>query len=74
MVDFSASLREQGGIDAERKVIEVSGDGINNAGRAPSEACDEAVAKGIVITGLAITAHASAQLVSPRPGWSNGSR
>lgn len=37
-----------------RKVIDVSGDGINNSGRPAFVARDEAVAKGIVINGLVI--------------------
>jgi hypothetical protein len=37
-----------------RKVIDVSGDGINNSGRPAYAARDDAVAKGIVINGLVI--------------------
>ncbi len=37
-----------------RRVIDVSGDGINNSGRPVTDARDEAVNKGIVINGLAI--------------------
>ena len=37
-----------------RKVIDVSGDGINNSGRPAYAARDEAVARGIVINGLVI--------------------
>jgi hypothetical protein len=37
-----------------RRVIDVSGDGINNSGRPAFVARDEAVAKGIVINGLVI--------------------
>jgi hypothetical protein len=37
-----------------RKVIDVSGDGINNSGRPAYVARDEAVARGIVINGLVI--------------------
>lgn len=37
-----------------RQVIDLSGDGINNSGRSVTEARDEAVAKGVVINGLAI--------------------
>ena len=40
--------------DAERRVIDVSGDGTSNSGRAVTEARDEAVAAGITINGLAI--------------------
>ena len=37
-----------------RQVIDLSGDGINNSGRSVTEARDQAVAKGVVINGLAI--------------------
>jgi hypothetical protein len=37
-----------------RRVIDVSGDGINNSGRPVTDARDQAVAKGVVINGLAI--------------------
>lgn len=37
-----------------RRVIDVSGDGINNSGRPVTEARDDAVNKGVVINGLAI--------------------
>ena len=35
-------------------MIDISGDGINNIGRQPEAARDEAVAEGITINGLAI--------------------
>lgn len=35
-----------------RRVIDISGDGMNNAGRLPTSARDEALAAGIVINGL----------------------
>jgi Protein of unknown function (DUF1194) len=53
-IDFAASLFDPRRIEAERRVIDISGDGANNDGRAVSEARDEAVANGIVINGLAI--------------------
>lgn len=40
--------------EGRRRVIDVSGDGINNSGRPVTDARDEAVAKGVVINGLAI--------------------
>ena len=39
---------------AERRTIDVSGDGTNNAGRDVGQARDEALALGITINGLAI--------------------
>ncbi|MGE5202172.1 MAG: DUF1194 domain-containing protein [Acidobacteriota bacterium] len=53
-IDFSARLFETSGMTSTRKVIDVSGDGTNNSGRPILEARDEAVARGIVINGLAI--------------------
>ena len=40
---------------AARHVIDVSGDGTNNAGGRPDSARDRALARGIVVNGLAIT-------------------
>jgi hypothetical protein len=42
------------GIEAGRRIIDISGDGTNNAGRAVTEARDEAVAAGVTINALAI--------------------
>ncbi len=53
-IDFSARLLA-GGHRATRRVIDISGDGLNNMGRPPAVARDAAVAAGIAINGLAIT-------------------
>jgi hypothetical protein len=53
-IDFSLAQFAQSGVQAERRIIDVSGDGTNNAGRAVTEARDEAVAQGVTINGLAI--------------------
>jgi hypothetical protein len=53
-IDFAVAQLETGGIAAERRIIDVSGDGSNNSGRLVTEARDEAVAKGITINGFAI--------------------
>jgi hypothetical protein len=53
-IDFAVKLLADSGIAAERRVIDVSGDGTNNAGRPVNDARDDAVAAGIVINGLAI--------------------
>ncbi len=37
-----------------RRVVDISGDGVNNSGRPSAEARDEAVAEGIIINGLPI--------------------
>ena len=44
----------ESGFDAPRRVIDVCGDGTNNAGRDVTEARDDAVKAGITINGLAI--------------------
>jgi hypothetical protein len=52
-IDYSAQLFGQR-YEGMRRVIDVSGDGVNNSGRAVWLARDEAVAKGIIINGLPI--------------------
>ncbi len=53
-IDFSRTLFGTGGLRGTRRVIDISGDGVNNNGRPVSVARDEAVALGITINGLAI--------------------
>ena len=53
-IDFAASQLAISGLTATRRVIDVSGDGTNNSGRAVTAARDDATAKGITINGLAI--------------------
>ncbi len=53
-VDHAVQLLAESGFDATRRVIDVCGDGTNNAGREVAEARDEAVAAGITVNGLAI--------------------
>jgi hypothetical protein len=53
-IDFAATLFDQHGFETTRQVIDVSGDGISNAGRSTGEARDRAVAAGITINALAI--------------------
>jgi len=53
-IDFSVQQLEGAQYRAPRRVIDVSGDGTSNAGRNVTAARDEAMAKGIVINGLAI--------------------
>jgi hypothetical protein len=53
-IDAAASLFENSGVAASRKVIDISGDGANNQGRPVTQARDEAVARGITINGLPI--------------------
>ncbi len=53
-VDVAAKLLVDGHFGDARKVIDVSGDGTNNAGRPVSDARDDAVKADITINGLAI--------------------
>lgn len=53
-IDFTVKRFEASGLTSPRKVIDVSGDGTNNAGREITQARDDAVARGFVINGLAI--------------------
>jgi hypothetical protein len=53
-IDYAVKLLERAPFAAPRKVIDVSGDGRNNHGRAAWLARDDAVKLGIVINGLPI--------------------
>ena len=53
-IDFAAGLLQASGYRAARRIIDVSGDGSNNDGRAAAAARDDAVAAGITINGLPI--------------------
>ena len=53
-IDFSHKLLSDLPYEAMRRVIDVSGDGVNNSGPPAEEARDRAVADGIVINGLPI--------------------
>ena len=53
-IDFAVVQLERAPFKAERRVIDVSGDGTNNSGRSVSDARDEALARGITINGLVI--------------------
>jgi hypothetical protein len=53
-IDFAAAQLERSPFKAPRHIIDVSGDGTNNAGRDVGAARDAAAAKGITINGLVI--------------------
>jgi Protein of unknown function (DUF1194) len=53
-IDFAMSELALAPFQAARRVIDISGDGTNNAGRAVGDARDEALAKGVTINGLVI--------------------
>jgi hypothetical protein len=51
---FSMAQLERSGVEASRRVIDVSGDGTNNSGPPITAARDQAIAAGLTINGLAI--------------------
>jgi hypothetical protein len=53
-IDNARVLLDREGFDQIRRVVDVSGDGMNNTGRRPESARNDAVAAGIVINGLPI--------------------
>ena len=53
-IDQAVKLLGDTGLNATRRVIDVCGDGTNNAGRDVQDARDDAVRAGIVVNGLAI--------------------
>jgi len=53
-IDFSAAQFDRAPFQSRRRVIDISGDGDNDAGRSVANARDEAVKHGIVINGLVI--------------------
>jgi hypothetical protein len=53
-IDQGVRLFAESGFNATRRVIDVCGDGTNNAGREVAEARDDAVKAGVTINGLAI--------------------
>ena len=54
IIDHAKTLFPKSGYSGRRRVIDISGDGINNTGRMATSARDEAVREGITINGLAI--------------------
>lgn len=53
-IEFSARMLDQSPFEAMRRVIDISGDGVNNSGGPVEAARDTAVARGIIINGLPI--------------------
>jgi hypothetical protein len=53
-IDFATAHFAKSKWQASRRVIDVSGDGTNNSGRAITEARDQAISQGVTINGLAI--------------------
>jgi hypothetical protein len=53
-IDFSMERLAAAPATADKRIIDVSGDGTNNSGRNVTDARDEAVAQNVTINGLAI--------------------
>jgi hypothetical protein len=53
-IDRAVQLLAESGFETQRRMIDVCGDGTNNAGRDVTEARDDALKAGITINGLAI--------------------
>ena len=53
-IDFAMERFAAAPTNSDKRVIDISGDGTSNAGRAVTEARDQAVAAGVTINGLAI--------------------
>jgi hypothetical protein len=53
-IDFAMTRFAAAKWQAARRIIDISGDGTNNSGRAVTEARDQAIANGVTINGLAI--------------------
>ena len=53
-IDFAMAHFAKSKWQASRRIIDVSGDGTNNSGRAVTEARDQAISQGVTINGLAI--------------------
>ena len=53
-IDHAVQMLAESGFDASRRVIDVCGDGTNNAGREIGQARDDALHGGITVNGLAI--------------------
>jgi hypothetical protein len=53
-IDFAVDMLAKSNLEPQRRVIDVCGDGTNNAGRDVTAARDDAVRAGILINGLTI--------------------
>jgi hypothetical protein len=53
-IDYAVPLMQEGQFQGRRRVIDISGDGVNNRGRPAASARNDAVEAGIVINGLPI--------------------
>jgi Protein of unknown function (DUF1194) len=56
VIDYAMPLMRESPFQGMRRVIDISGDGVNNRGRSAASARDDAVRAGIVVNGLPILA------------------
>jgi Protein of unknown function (DUF1194) len=56
VIDYAMPLMRESPFQGTRRVIDISGDGVNNRGRSAASARDDAVRAGIVVNGLPILA------------------
>jgi hypothetical protein len=63
-LEFSAQVLARAPFEGTRRVIDISGDGVNNSGPPPEPVRDRLVAEGIIINGLPI--------VNDRPTYGRG--
>ena len=66
-IDYAMSMLGTSPYRGARRVIDVSGDGSNNAGRPAALARDEAVKSGVVINGLPIIVKPPEYIFPPQP-------
>jgi Protein of unknown function (DUF1194) len=53
-IDYAVLLFADAQVEPARRVIDISGDGVNNNGRSVTEARDAALAAGVIVNGLPI--------------------
>ena len=67
VIDFIAPMFAANKFKGKRKVIDISGDGLNNRGRSVVAARDEALARGITINGLPLINNRESPYGGPPP-------
>ena len=67
VIDFIAPMFAANNFKAKRRVIDISGDGVNNRGRSVVAARDEALARGITINGLPLINDRASPYGRPAP-------
>jgi hypothetical protein len=67
-IDFAVAQLKRAPFDSARKIIDVSGDGDNNAGRHVTSARDDALAYGVTVNGLVILSDSPHRHTNPSGG------